>query len=117
MRVVPDTSKIISALNFPGNECLVLEPALRGRFESRLSQFILVEVAGLLLRRFGWEEERAAQALNVLEDAAMVIESPRLPEVIPGGHSDNRMLECAVAANADYLATGAIFCPSVNMRR
>ena len=26
--------------------------------------------------------------------------------MIPGGHSDNRVLECAVAANADYLVTG-----------
>ena len=64
-----------------------------------------------MVRRFGWEEERTARAFNVLENAvlenaATVIEPPRLPEVKPGGHSDNRVLECAVAANADYLVTG-----------
>ena len=32
MRVVLDTNVIVSGLNFPGNECLVLEFALRGRF-------------------------------------------------------------------------------------
>ena len=26
--------------------------------------------------------------------------------MIEGGHPDNRILECAVAANADYLVTG-----------
>ena len=41
MRVVLDTNVVISALNFPGNERLVPEPALRGRFEVCLSQFIL----------------------------------------------------------------------------
>ncbi len=64
-----------------------------------------------MVRRFGWEEERMAQAFNVLENsvlenAATVIEPPRLAEMIPGGHSDNRVLECAVAANTGYLVTG-----------
>ena len=106
MRVVQDTNVIISALNFPGNERLVLELALRGRFELFLSLSILDEVAGVLVRKFGWEQERTARAISVLRNAAIVIEPPRLPEVIEGGHPDNRILECAVAAAADYLVTG-----------
>ena len=93
MRVALDTNVIISALNFPGNERLVLELALRGRFEVCLYQFIFEEAAGVLVRRVGWEEEPTAGALSVLENAAPVIEPPRLPGVIPGGHSDNRALE------------------------
>ena len=81
MRVVLDTNVVVSALNFPGNERLVLELALRGRFESYLSRFILEEVAGVLLRKFGWGEERTTEAVLVLETAANVIEPPRLPEV------------------------------------
>ena len=103
MRVVLDTNVVVSALNFPGDERLVLELALRGRFEFYLSPFVLEEVAGVVVRKFGWDEERSAQAIVVLENAATVIEPPRLPEVIEGGHADNRLLECAVAANADYL--------------
>ena len=106
MRVVLDTNVIISALNFPGNERMVLELALRGRFEFYLSVFILEEVAGVLTRKFGWDEERAAQAILVIENAATVIDPPQLAEVIEGGHADNRVLECMVAAGADYLVTG-----------
>ena len=106
MRVVLDTNVIVSALNFPGNERLVLELALRGRFELYLSLFILWEVAWVLARKFGWDEERTSQATTVLENAATVIDPLRLPEVIRGGHADNRVLECAVAAAADYLVTG-----------
>ena len=106
MRVVLDTNVIVSALNFPGNEQLVLELALRGRFEFFLSRFILEEVAGVLTRKFGWDEERTAQVLQGIENAAAVIDPPRLPEVIAGGHADNRILECAVSAGADYLVTG-----------
>ena len=106
MRVVLDTNVIVSGLNFPGNERLVLELALRGRFEFYLSLFILEEVAGVLRRKFGWNEEGTAQAVRVIESGATVIDPPRLPEVIEGGHADNRVLECAVAASADYLVTG-----------
>ena len=43
MRVVLDSNVVVSGLNFPGNELLVLELALRGRFELYLSTFILEE--------------------------------------------------------------------------
>ena len=106
MRVVLDTNVMVSALNFAGNERLVLELALRGRFEFYLSRFILEEVAGVLTRKFDWDEERTAQVLQAIENGATVIDPPRLPELIEDGHADNRILECAVAANADYLITG-----------
>ena len=106
MRVVLDTNVIVSGLNFPGNERLVLELALRGRFELCLSPFILEEVAGVLVRKFDWTEERSSQALRALGDAATVVEPRRLPEMIKGGHVDNRILECAVEVSADYLVTG-----------
>jgi len=106
MRVVLDTNVIISGLNFPGNERLVLELALRGRFELYLSTFILEEAAGVLTRKFDWDEERSSQALRALGNAGTVIYARRLPEVIGGGHADNRILECAVEASADYLVTG-----------
>ncbi len=106
MRVVLDTNVIISALNFPGNERLVLELALRGRFELYLTEFILGEVAGVLGRKFNWGEERIQQALTALSDAGNMVEPSLLPEVIEGGHADNRILECVAEASADYLVTG-----------
>ena len=106
MRVVLDTNVIVSGLNFPGNERMVLELALRGRFELFLSWFILGEVSGVLTRKFGWDQERAVRAISALHNAATIIEPPPLDEVIEGGHADNRILECAAAANADYLVTG-----------
>ncbi|MDE2842675.1 MAG: putative toxin-antitoxin system toxin component, PIN family [Chloroflexota bacterium] len=106
MRVVLDTNVIVSALNFPGNERLVLDLALRGRFEFYLSRFILEVVAGVLTSKFDWNKECAAQVLQGIENAATVIEPPRLPELIADGHANSRILECAVAANADYLITG-----------
>ena len=101
-----DTNVVVSGLNFPGNERLVVELALRGRFELYLSFFILEEVAGVLGRKFGWDEDRVAEARRTLEKAAIVIEPWRLPDVIEANEADNRILECAVEASADFLITG-----------
>ncbi len=106
MRVVLDTNVIISGLNFPGNERLILDLAFRGWFDVVLSPFILEEVAGVLVRKFGWDEERTSQVVSALENTATIIEPARMPEVIEGGHADNRILDCAVAAGADYIITG-----------
>ena len=107
MKVVPDTNVIVSGLNFPGNERLVLELALRGRFELYLSTFIL---GGS--RRGADPQVRLGRGTlfsgpqSALGNADTVIYPGRLPEVIEGGHADNRILECAVDASADYLVTG-----------
>ncbi len=76
MRVVLDTNVIISGLNFPGNERVILELALRGRFDLYLSPFILNEVAGVLGGKFDWDEERSSHALRTLADAATVVHPP-----------------------------------------
>ena len=106
MRVVLDTNVIISGLNFPGNERLVLDLARRGRFELYLSFFILEEVAGVLNRKFGWSEERTSQVIRMLGDEATVVDPGWTPEVVEGNTADNRILGCAAEASADYLVTG-----------
>ncbi len=106
MRVVLDSNVVISGLNFPGNERTVLDLARRKRFDLFLSPFILQEVGGVLVRKFGWDGERVTQALAMLRDAATVIEPPRGPDVLQDNPADNRVLDCAVASSADYLVTG-----------
>ena len=106
MRVVLDTNVIVSGMNFPGNERMVLELALRGRFELYLSCFILEELTRVLRRKFGWGEDRVTEARRTLEKAAIVIEPQRLSDVIDANEADNRILECAMEASADYLVTG-----------
>ena len=106
MRVVLDTNVFVSGLDFPGNERLVLDLARRGRFELYLSDFILQEAFDVLTRKFGWDEGRSSEAIRMLRDAATLVGPRGLPEVIEGGHADNRILECAAEASADYLVTG-----------
>ena len=62
MRVVLDTNVVVSGLNFPGNERLVRELALRGQFELYSCFFILEEVTGVLGGKFGRAEDRVSEA-------------------------------------------------------
>ncbi len=106
MRVVLDTNIIISGLNFAGREREVLDLARIGRYELCLSRFILDEVAGVLVRKFGWGVERAQRAVGLLRSWANEAEPRTRVSVIQRKDADNRILECAVEAQADYLVTG-----------
>ena len=106
MRVVLDTNVIVSGLNFPGNERLVLDLARRRRFALVLSPFILHEVRGVLVRKFGWEETISDHAIVMLRDSATIVEPRQLPQVVEYNEGDNRILACAMESNAEYLVTG-----------
>lgn len=106
MRVVFDTNIFVSGLNFLGNEHKLLNLADQRRFELFISPFILEELEGVLDRKFDWTHEDFLQTVEELRESSYVIEPQLLPEVISGGHPDNRILECAVGAAADYLVTG-----------
>ena len=101
--MVLDANVFVSAVNFPGNERFVLELALRARFEFYLPPFILEEVTGVLVGKFGRDQDRSAQAIRAIENAATASKPARESEVIEGGDADNRVLDCTVAANTDCL--------------
>ncbi len=57
-----DTNVVVSGLNFPGNERLVRELALRRQFELYSSFFILEEVTGVLGGKYDRAEDRVSEA-------------------------------------------------------
>ena len=107
MRIVFDTNVIVSGLNFRGSERLLLRLTNEDRFELFLSEFILSEASSVLRRKFDWSEARLAMELAVLRDTATILSPPPVVSAIADDHADNRVLECAVFASADYLITGA----------
>ncbi|MBI2873045.1 MAG: putative toxin-antitoxin system toxin component, PIN family [Chloroflexi bacterium] len=106
MKAVLDTNIIVSGLNFPGREHDILDLARIGRFELYVSPFILDEVAGVLLRKFDWDTQHVARAVRLLRAWATVVEPKRTVSVVRRDDADNRVLECALEAQADYLVTG-----------
>ncbi len=106
MKAVLDSNVIVSGVLFSGNEERVLEAALTRQFELISSDLIFREVEGVLGRKFGRSATEIAEVLWDLRELATIIDPPRTITAVPGDHPDNRVLECAVHAEADYLVTG-----------
>lgn len=104
-RVVADSNVIISALYLGGTPERVLELARKGTIELFYSAFILEEVARILKGvKFRWVDARIADAIGSFP-ASLVPPARRQLSVVRDP-TDNRVLECAVAARAHYLVTG-----------
>ena len=106
MKVVFDTNIYISAFVIPGgNAEKAYLRAINGNFELYTSIAILTELARKLEEKFGWEKQRIAQLLTHIADVATVLKTTPWLKIL-SDKPDNRILECALKAKADFLITG-----------
>jgi putative PIN family toxin of toxin-antitoxin system len=106
VRVVFDTNIYISALVIPGGnaEEAYLE-AVRGAFDLYTSVAILTETARVLQTKFDWAEDKVREAVQTISQMAIVLR-PRPTLHILDDEPDNRILECAIAAHAEFVVSG-----------
>jgi putative PIN family toxin of toxin-antitoxin system len=107
MKVVLDTNVLISAIAFGGKPRQILEAVFRGEIALFLSEYILDELKAVLERpKFGFPSEVILTILSELHTiGTFVTPSTRILE-IQEDTDDNRIIECAVAARANYIISG-----------
>lgn len=107
MRVVLDTNILISACwKADGLEDCVVKLGLEGRFEIVTSPDLWDEYRDVLNRaKFARQRERIDTLLAALEAKALRF-TPQERLNLASDEDDNRILECALAANASYIVTG-----------
>jgi putative PIN family toxin of toxin-antitoxin system len=106
LRVVFDTNIFISAFAIPGGraeEAYLL--GLKGEFTLYSSVPILTEASQKLREKFAWEEKKVVQFLRIITRLAVIIE-PQSHFHHLADEPDNRVLECAEEAKADFIVTG-----------
>ena len=107
LRVTADTNIYVSALNFGGKPERLLRLAEAGKIQLVISDHILTEIANTLRgEKFAWPEPEIEKAIRQLSRIAELVEPTEILDVIKAKTSDNRILECAAAAKADYIVTG-----------
>ena len=107
MKVVCDTNILISALIFPGGPPdQILNLARLKEIALCLSPDILTEFKKVLLLKFKYPEEETEHFLDRLKNISQMVYPDRRLNLIRRDDADNRILECAVAADADFLVTG-----------
>jgi uncharacterized protein len=106
MKVVFDTTVFVSAFIVPGSQgeqALLL--AHRRKVDLFTSVPILTETARVLRRKFNQTENHITAALKIIGRAATIIRPVRTITVLEDV-PDNRILECAVTAEADLIVSG-----------
>ncbi|MEK6617601.1 MAG: putative toxin-antitoxin system toxin component, PIN family [Nitrospirota bacterium] len=106
IRVVADTNVYVSAIVFGGTCESILALARADVIELVISPEIQKELKWVLDRTFGWSAYQIREALaEVNAIATLVRPTATLSGIVPH-EQDHRVLECAVAADAEYLVTG-----------
>lgn len=106
MRVVFDTSVLVSALTLPGGRGdEALRRIVEGGDSLALSRAILDELLSVLARKFGHEREELARVAVFLSEVGVFVE-PSESLAVLADEPDNRILECALASDAQLIVTG-----------
>lgn len=106
IKVVLDTNVLVSAVIFGGKPDQILNLAREGKIQLFISPAILAEFGGILLSKFHFSPEMAAGAVVEIGFLSTMIKPKQRLKVIQQDEPDNRVLECALAAKANYIISG-----------
>ena len=101
-----DTDVIISGLVFGGLPRQVLDLAAAGMCSFYFSASIQAEVQRILEERFGWSTEEIQAGTRTVWSFGTPVDPQVSLTVVADDPDDDRILECAVAANADAIVSG-----------
>lgn len=107
MKVVFDSNVYISGHLFKGGvPSRLVDLAHEKRFELYYSPEILEEIRVVLGKKFALSLHERTALLRWIESTGQIIYPQERIALIKNCDPDNRILECAVTARADFLVTG-----------
>jgi putative PIN family toxin of toxin-antitoxin system len=105
-RAVLDSNVIVSGLGWSGAPARVIEAVLAGELVLVTSSPLLAELRRVLAYpKLATVIPDGARLADLIEMSSVVVEPPGVLAVVED-ESDNRVLEAAVAAGADYIVSG-----------
>lgn len=105
-RVVCDTNVYISAILTPGKSREILELAGKGEIELVVSQPILLEIERILRLKLQRTNFEVVFILEAIRGITILVSPASRLSVIKEDETDNRVLECAVVREVDYIVSG-----------
>jgi len=111
MKIVLDTNVLISATFWEGNESKIIKKAENGEIQIFTSSGILDEFEDVLLRdefelKIDEMGKTVEEIIEKLVSIAIVVEPKKVVDVVRHDPDDNKILECAIEAEADYIISG-----------
>jgi len=106
IKVVPDTNVIISSIFWRGAPYKFMKRGFKREYIIILSPEILDEVIDKLRNKFNVPGNKIQKLISILIIFSFVIEPTRKINAVKDDPNDNRIIECAVYGNADYIVSG-----------
>jgi uncharacterized protein len=109
LKVVLDTNVVVSGLlHQKGAPATILDAATSKRFRCCISEPLLDEYREVLARDYlGLDQHRVGTFITDLRKVAIFV-VPRKKVAVARDPDDNRVMECALEAGADFIVTGNI---------
>ncbi len=106
-KITVDTNILISAFGWKGNPRKILVKVINGELELFISYAQFEEFSRVLnYPKFRFTEEQKARSKTLILKMATFVKTPERINLIKDDPSDNRILECALVANVDYIISG-----------
>ena len=110
LKIVLDTNVWVSALLWGGKPAAILEAAEEGKLRIFISEGIAAEISQVLaypkIEKIYRTELRRQELMGQVLKNAEFIKTAIKVEVVTEHPADNKVLECALAAKADYIVSG-----------
>jgi uncharacterized protein len=106
-KIVLDTNVIVSAFGWKGSPHEIFQKCMRGHFQLYLSSPLLSEIKRVLsYHKFHFNQDEIDEFLSIIIEVAEIVEPEIIINFIPHDPSDNRVLECAITADCEYIISG-----------
>ena len=106
IKLVLDSNVIISGIVFGGKPRKLLQHVIEGRLELYLSKEIINEVIEILRKKFKYPHRMLLAVDNELASISIIVEPDIKVDFITEDEDDNKILECALSAECDYIVSG-----------
>src|SRR5882757_1518590 len=80
--------------------------ALDGEIAVAVSQWIVDETVRVLRDKFGWQQVDVDGVVAVIRSCTKQVTPTHALDVVPADADDNRIVECALAADSEAIVTG-----------
>jgi putative PIN family toxin of toxin-antitoxin system len=105
--IVCDTNVLVSAFAFPGGlPERIFRAILSRRLKHATSPDILTELSRVLGPKLGLAAERVTAVHGLVVRSSQIVYPSRRLRIVHEDDADNRILECAEEAKADFVVTG-----------
>jgi len=105
--VVLDSNVLISAIVFGGKPRVILESIIEGKLKLAFSEALLEEIEAVLQgKKFRFSPQITDLIITELQSISEILHPTSTVSVIKKDPADNKVIECAIAANADFIISG-----------